>query len=166
MQDWKRITMADLAMLPVGFQATIPESYNDENLHMNVMWFTHLFSCALMEVWNQVGLTAEYFEKSHATTFALESHVRYFHEVRVGQQVTVRTRAIAHSDKRFHILHFMSNDDAGQLAATLEAIGTHVDFQIRKSSPFPPHITAAFDRLLAEHSQLSWPAPLCGAMHV
>jgi acyl-CoA thioester hydrolase len=166
MNNWKSITLADLEMLPVGHRQRIPEDYLDANNHMNVMWFTHLFSCALMEVWNQVGLTAEYFEKSHATTFALESHVRYFHEVRVGQQVTVRTRAIARSDKRFQMLHFMSNDDAGTLAATMEAIGTHVDFQLRKSSPFPPHITAAFDRLLAEHSKLPWPAPLCGAMHV
>ncbi len=94
MNDWKRITLKDLEMLPVGHRQKIPEDYLDANAHMNVMWFTHLFSCALMEVWNAVGLTAEYFEKSHSTTFALESHVRFFHEVRVGQQVTVRTRAI------------------------------------------------------------------------
>jgi acyl-CoA thioester hydrolase len=164
--DWKNITLADLEMLPVGHRQRILEDYLDANNHMNVMWFTHLFSCALMEVWNRVGLTTEYFATSQSTTFALESHVRFFHEVRVGQQVTVRTRAIARSEKRFHILHFMSNDDAGKLAATMEAIGTHVDFRTRRSSPFPPHITAAFDQLLAEHSKLLWPAPLCGAMHV
>ena len=84
-----------------------------------------------------VGLTSEYFEKNHATTFALEAHVRYFNEVRVGQQVTVRTRVIGRSDKRFHILHFMSNDDAGTLAATMEAIGTHVDFEIRRVVALP-----------------------------
>jgi acyl-CoA thioester hydrolase len=166
MANWKTITLSDLEMLPIGHRQRIPEDYLDANCHMNVMWYTHLFSCALMQVWNTVGLTNEYFEKNHATTFALESHVRYFHEVRVGQQVTVRTRAIARSDKRFQMLHFMSNDDAGKLAATMEAIGTHVDFKIRKASPFPLHIAAAFDRLLAEHSKLSWPAPLCGAMHV
>jgi acyl-CoA thioester hydrolase len=166
MSDWKKITSDDLAMLPVGHQQRIPEDYLDANCHMNVMWYTHLFSCALEEIWNRVGLTSEYFEKNHATTFALEGHVRYFNEVRVGQHVTVRTRAIGRSEKRFHILHLMSNDDAGTLAATMEAIGTHVDFRARRSSPFPPHIAAAFDRLLAEHSRLPWPAPLCGAMHV
>jgi acyl-CoA thioester hydrolase len=166
MSDWKKITLADLEMLPVGHRQKIPEDYLDANNHMNVMWYTHLFSCALEDIWNQVGLTSEYFEKNHATTFALEGHVRYFNEVRVGQHVSVRTRVIARSEKRFQILHFMSNDDAGTLAATMEAIGTHVDFRLRKSSPFPPHIAAAFDRLLAEHSRLPWPAPLCGAMHV
>ena len=119
-----------------------------------------------MEIWNQVGLTSEYFEKNHATTFALEGHVRYFNEVRVGQQVTVRTRAIARSDKRFQILHFMSNDDAGTLAATMEAIGTHVDFRFASRPRFRRTSRRPSIGLLAEHSKLPWPAPLCGAMHV
>jgi acyl-CoA thioester hydrolase len=166
MSDWKTITMADLEALSVGHREIISEDYLDANNHLNVMWYTHLFSCGMQDTWKRLGLTREYFDKNHATTFALEAHVRYFHEVRLGQQVTIRTRVIARSEKRFHLLHFMSNDDAGKLAATMEAIGTHVDFKLRKSSPFPPHITAAFDRLLAEHSKLPWPAPLCGAMHV
>jgi acyl-CoA thioester hydrolase len=164
--DWKKITMADLEMLSVGHRQLIPEDYLDANNHMNVMWYTHLFSCGLGDTFRRVGLTTEYFRQCHATTFALEGHVRYFNEVRVAQQVTIRTRVIGRSDKRFHIVHFMSNDDLGKLAATMEAIGTHVDFEARRSAPFPPHIAAAFDRLLAEHSQLPWPAPLCGAMHV
>ena len=37
MQDWKKITMADLAALPVGYQQRIPESYLDDFKHMNVI---------------------------------------------------------------------------------------------------------------------------------
>jgi acyl-CoA thioester hydrolase len=111
-------------------------------------------------------MTPEYFEANHAGTFALENHVRYIREVRAGQRVTIRSRAIGRSEKRFHVLHFMVNDDLGALAATSEMIGTHVDLGIRRSSPFPPHVAAAFDRLLAEHSSLPWPAPVCGAMRV
>ena len=166
MTTWKNITLDDLEMLPVGHRQTISEDYLDGNRHMNVMWYTHLFACGLGEVFRRVGLTRAYFEASQAGTFALENHVRYFNEVREGQQVTVRTRVIARSKKRFHLLHFMTNDDAQKLAATSETIGTHVDLRIRKSSPFPPEIAAAFDRLLAEHALLPWAAPLCGAMRV
>ncbi len=60
MSDWKKITLADLEMLPVGYQKTIPESYLDEFKHMNVMWYTHLFSYGLDEVFNRVGLTNEW----------------------------------------------------------------------------------------------------------
>jgi hypothetical protein len=39
MSDWKKITLDDLAMLPVGYQTSIPESYLDDFKHMNVMWW-------------------------------------------------------------------------------------------------------------------------------
>jgi acyl-CoA thioester hydrolase len=166
MSDWKKITPADLESLPVGYQMQIPESYLDEFKHMNVMWYTRLFSSGLDEVFTRVGLTMEYFEANYAGTFALEAHIRYFNEVRVGQRITVRTRVIGRSDKRFHFLHFMSNDDTQKLASTSEVIGTHVDLRIRRSAPFPPNVAAAFDRLIAEHAALPWPAPVCGAMLV
>jgi len=166
MSDWKKITLTDLEMLPIGYRTQITESYLDEYRHMNVMWYTHLFSCALDEVFQRVGLTNEYFEANHAGTFALEGHIRYLNEVRVGQQVTIRTRAIGRSEKRFHFLHFMTNDDTHALAATLEAIGTHVDLNIRRSAPFPAQVADAFDRLLDDHRRLPWAPPICGSMRV
>ena len=97
MGDWKRITMADLEALPVGYRTQIKEDFLDAYAHMNVMWYTHLFSCALEDIFQRVGLTNAYFEANQAGTFALEGHVRYFNEVRVGQQVTIRTRLIGRS---------------------------------------------------------------------
>lgn len=166
MDDWKKITLADLESLPIGYQKQIPTDYLDEFRHMNVMWYTHLFSCALDDIFSRIGLTNEYFEKNHAGTFALQGFIRYINEVRVGQHVTIRTRVIARSEKRFHFLHFMTNDDTKVVAAISEGVGTHVDLAIRKSSPFPHEVAVAFDRLLAEHASLPWQAPLCGALHV
>jgi acyl-CoA thioester hydrolase len=166
MSDWKKITPADVELLPVGYRKVVPPEWLDGNNHMNVMWYTHLFSYGLGEVFRRVGLTKDYFETHQAGTFALESHVRYLKEVRVGQQVTVRTRVVGRSEKRFHFLHLMTNDETQVLAAVSEVVGTHVDLRTRRSSPFSPEVAAAFDHLLAEHSQLPWPAPLCGAMRV
>src|SRR5271156_2695728 len=131
--SWKSLTLADLEALPVGYRCRIREDFLDSNCHMNVMWYTHLFSCALDDIFQQVGLTQEYFEGNQAGTFALEGHVRYINEVRVGQQVSIRPRVVGRSDRRFHFLHFMTNDDTGKLSATLETIGTHVDLRIRRS---------------------------------
>lgn len=166
MSDWKQITMADLQALPVGYRQTISEEYLDANNHMNVMWYTHLFARSLEDFFKRVGLTYEYFAANQVSTFALASHTRYYNEVRVAQQVTVRTRAIARSDRRFHLLHFMTNDDRQVLAATMEGLGTHVDLRVRRSAPFPPAVMAAFDKMLEEHKRLPWPAPLCGALKV
>jgi len=164
MQDWKSLKISDLEALPVGLRVVIPDDYSDANCHMNVMWYTHLFSRSLEDFFRHVGLTYEYFAANQVSTFALASHTRYFNEVRVGQQVTVRTRAIGRSDRRFHLLHLMTNDDRQVLAATMEGVGTHVDMRLRKSSPFPEAVAAAFDRMLQEHNALPWPPLLCGAL--
>jgi acyl-CoA thioester hydrolase len=154
----------DLTALPITHRATIPEAYLDEMGHMNVMWYTHLFSQGAWAFFQMVGLTRDYFTANHAGSFALAQHFRYLKEVRVGQQVTVRSRVLGRTEKRWHVMHFMTNDDMDALAATCEVVSTHVDIRVRRSSPMPPHITEAIDRLLAEHSRLEWAAPVCGTM--
>jgi acyl-CoA thioester hydrolase len=154
----------DLQSLPVTHTAVIPKEYLDEMGHMNVMWYTHLFGRSTVALFERVGLNRAYFEANHTGTFALEQHIRFLAEVRVGQHITLRTRLLGRSAKRFHFMHFMFNDDRELLAATGEFVGAHIDLKVRKMSAVPENIAANFGRLLAEHSQLSWPAPVCGAM--
>jgi acyl-CoA thioesterase FadM len=51
------------------------------------------------------------------------------------------------------------------LSATGEIVSAHVDMNVRRQSPFPPALADAFDRLLTQHTALTWPAPVCGTMH-
>jgi hypothetical protein len=37
--DWKKITPADLELLPVGYRKAEPTEWLDGNNHTNVMWF-------------------------------------------------------------------------------------------------------------------------------
>jgi len=159
-----RIKVVDVSELPITLQATVPEEYLDDMGHMNVMWYIHLFSRAAGEFFRLFGLTDDYFTAHQAGTFALEMHVRYLAEVRLGQRVVVRSRALGRSAKRFHFMHFMVHADSGVLAATEEAVGTHVDLRTRRTSPMPPEVAAALDRLIAEHRRLPWEAPVCGVM--
>jgi acyl-CoA thioester hydrolase len=106
----------------------------------------------------------DYFKKEDAGAFALEQHTRYLTELRLGQAVTLRTRAISRTAKRFHFMHFMTVNRNGVLAATTELVGAHIDNGTRRTSPLPEHIAAAFDNLIAEHRALDWEPPVCGAM--
>jgi len=156
----------NLSDLPITARAEIPTSYLDEMGHMNVMWYTHLFSRAVWGLFNLIGFSGEYMKAVGAGSFALELHVRYLVEVRAGQRVTLRTRALGRTPKRIHYLHFMSIDDRDDvLSATGEIVSAHVDLNLRRQSPFPESIAAVYDRLLAEHSALTWDAPVCGTMH-
>jgi acyl-CoA thioester hydrolase len=155
-----------LRSLPITHRAEIPESYLDEMGHMNVMWYTHLFSVGAWGLFQAVGLTLEYFETNQAGSFALEQHFNYLKEVRLGQHVTIRSRVLGRSAKRWHSMQFMTIDESDVLAAIAEGVSTHVDMRIRRSSPMPRNITDAIDRLLEEHSRLEWPPPVCGAIRV
>lgn len=157
-------TQMDLTKLPITHKAVIPESYLDLMGHVNVMWYTQLFSQGAWGLFQMVGLNTDYFKSNQAGSFALTQHFQYLKEVRLAQHVTIRSRVLGRSAKRWHTIHFMTIDELDALAATCECVSAHIDMKVRRSSPMPPTITDAIDRLLAEHMRLDWEAPVCGAI--
>jgi len=155
----------NVAPLPITFEATIPESYLDSMGHMNVMWYTHLFSQAMGGLFKLVDMDRHYFQTHQAGSFALAQHFSYRKEVRVGEHVILRSRVLGRSEKKFHVMNFMTKENH-VLAATGEFLGAHIDMKTRRTAPFAPHIAENLDRLIAEHSALGWDAPVCGAMQV
>jgi acyl-CoA thioester hydrolase len=144
----------DLSSLPVLHRAVISDAYLDEMGHMNVMWYTHLFSESAWGLFQLVGMTREHFTANRTGSFALAQHFRYLKEVRRGQHVSLRSRVLGRSEKRWHTIHFMSIDALDVLAATAETVSTYVDLTVRRSAAMPPVVADAIDRLLAEHSRL------------
>ncbi|MGD9720996.1 MAG: thioesterase family protein [Pirellulales bacterium] len=160
----RKIPPLDLERLPITYQKEIPDSYRDEMGHMNVMWYTHLFSCAFDKFGDLFGMNEAYFLANHAGSFALEAHIRFLNEVHIGRHVTVRSRLLGRSAKRYHFMHFMTIDETGALASFQEHVAAHIDMHERRMAPFPPDLAARFDAVLAEHNALGWDAPVCGVM--
>ena len=157
-----KVTQGDWEKLPLTYQAFIPEDYIDMMGHMNVMWYTHLFGHSIGRAFEIIGMNRDYFQSNHYGTFALKQYVSYWNEVRVGEQISVRTRLLGRSAKRLHVMHFMIKEQDQSLAATSEVLLMHMDLSIRRSSPFPDEISQIIDRILAEHTALNWSAPLAG----
>ena len=158
------IDIADVRMLPITNRATIPESYLDDMGHMNVMWYTHLFSEAMGGAFEMIGLQWDRIVETNHGTFALEAHIRYLAEVRVGQNITIHSRVVGRSEKRFYLMHFMVNEDRNNVAATFENVGTFVDLSVRRTAPIPNPISDNLSTIFAEHEALPWAAPVCGIM--
>ncbi len=156
----------DFSSLPITHQDTISEDYIDFLGHMNVMWYTHLFDEAVYEFWGMFGCGRDYHNSSSMGSFALEQHIRYLAEVRLGDSVTIRSRALGRSAKTFHFMHFMVRDKDDVLAATGEFVGVHIDLSTRRSKPFPKDALRKLDALLEAHRKLDWEAPVCGVMGV
>jgi len=160
----KKIPPLDLEGLPITYRQAIPESYRDEMGHMNVMWYTYLFSCSFQKFGGEFGFTEAYFLANNTGSFALETHIRYLSEVRIGNRITVRSRALGRTAKRFHFMHFMTIDETGALAAVQEHVGAHIDMQQRRMSPMSAEIAARFDRLVESQNAFGWDPPTCGIM--
>ena len=109
-------------------------------------------------------LDENYFRENQAGAFALKHFIQYFEEDRVGQAITLLTRLLGWSEKRFHFMHFMINETTGHLASTLEAMGTHVDLKMRRSAAMPFDIVKKFDAKMKVDQQLDWDAPICGVI--
>ena len=158
------IELTDVQQLPETFSRTIPEDYLDSMGHMNVMWYTHLFSMGFVGLMKLFGVTDVFDGRHDSGSFALESHIRYLSEVRVGQTIRIHSRMIGRSDKRFHVLHFMTNDDKQDVSATLEIVSSFVSLSQRRTAPVPPQLADPMDRLVAESQAMKWAAPVCGIM--
>jgi acyl-CoA thioester hydrolase len=162
-KPWREMPI-DLSALLVVHTATIPEDYLDAMGHMNVMWYTHMFDRSMYNLFDQLGCSAPNAEEQSGA-FALEVHLRYLSEVRVGDQITIRTRLLGRSEKRFHVLNFMTNDTNGDLAATFELVGAHIDMKVRRMAPLPELTAAKLDELIVRHKELDWQPPICGTMN-
>jgi acyl-CoA thioester hydrolase len=154
----------NLESLEVTLRAEIPENYRDSMGHMNVMWYTNLFSHAFVKFAKSFGFDEAYMRAHKAGSFALETHTRYLAEVKIGNHITIRTRLLGRTPKRIHFMHFMTIDETGALAATQEHIGAHIDMRLRRMAPFADEILSRYDAILAEHNKLLWEAPVCGSM--
>jgi acyl-CoA thioester hydrolase len=155
-----------LSNLPITNQKTIPQDYIDIMGHMNVMWYIHIFDYGTRNLFNSFGYGEDYVRQTGMGSFALESHIRYLQEVRLGESVTVRSRLLDRSTKTLHFIHFMTRDHDGVMTATLELIAAHADLTRRKVTPFPQQILDRLDPMLKSHQNLPWQAPVSGIIGV
>ena len=160
----KTVTLSQLEQLPLTYRATVTDGHLDLMGHMNVRHYLGFFDDATWHLFAGFGMDHHYYTTSGNGSFALQQFIFYLAEVRADETIAIRSRLHGRTDKRFHFTHFMVNETTGKLAATVEMLGSHANLTIRRTSPFPPSIAASIDTLLAEHHQLDWPAPLCGAI--
>jgi len=153
-----------LALEPACLRMTVPETYRDENGHMNVRWYAMIFDEASDTLHERLGLTPKFHKANGTGTMDLENHFSYLHEVMAGDRLAIFARLVARSAKRLHYLMFMVDETRGSLSAIFECINAFVDLKLRKTAPFPPEAAAKIDVGVTAGAALDWPPPVCGAM--
>ncbi|WP_404934444.1 thioesterase family protein [Nitratireductor sp. L15S-10] len=129
----------------------IRPAWTDHNGHLNVAYYALIFDQATDHFLERLGLGPAYLAECGSSTFAVESHSRYFSEVHEGQAVRVESTLLAFDDKRILYGHQMyrAKDDA--LAAQFEQISLHVDLSERRVHPWPQGIANNFQHVCSEN---------------
>ena len=129
----------------------------DYNGHLNMAYYNVLFDRAVDEVYELIGIGAEYLERANHSTFTAEVHVRYVRELHANDPVRVTFQLLDFDSKRFHYFEQLFHATEGWVSATSENMTLHVDMGTKKVAPFPDSVMRSLARMKAVHTQLPRP---------
>ena len=129
----------------------------DYNGHLRDAYYLLLFSLATDALMDQLGLDAAGRAATGHSLYTLECHLNFVHEVKLGQQVEVRTQILGHDAKRLHLNHSLHLlGQAPQLAAS-EQLLLNVATALGRAAPFAETVHGKVAALARLHQGL--PAP-------
>jgi acyl-CoA thioester hydrolase len=104
--------------------------------HMNIMWYVGKFDEANWNLFARIGLTPAYLRETGRGMAAVQQNISYKSELLAGDIVEVKSELLEVGVKSIRFSHEMRNAETGEIAATCEITGVHIDRQARKSTPF------------------------------
>lgn len=159
-------TYAQVLELPETSRLTVPPEFLDENDHMNIGRYLEVASHALWDCTTTIGMGRPYIDERGLSTFTAEHHLRYFSELRLGDEISTHVRLVERTDKALHSMVFLADRARQVLSFTCEAVLVHVDMSNRRPTPYPDDIAVGLDKLIGESAAVPWPTPACGAMGI
>jgi acyl-CoA thioester hydrolase len=108
--------------------------------HMNVMWYTGKFDEATWGFFHLVGITPSYLRDHDRGMVAVEQVIEYRRELLAGDVVFVHSAMVEVRDKALRFRHEMVNAETGEIAATSQLTGVHLDTTIRRACPLPAEV--------------------------
>ena len=124
----------------VTYRGAVYASHCDHIGHMNIVSYGAKFDEANWVFFCEVGLTPSYLRSPRYGMAGVQQNISYKRELFAGDIVEVKSRLLEIRDKSIRLLHEMRNAETGEIAATCEITGVHMDRQARKSAPFAPAI--------------------------
>jgi acyl-CoA thioester hydrolase len=117
--------------------------------HMNIMWYVGKFDEASWNLFARIGLTPTYLRETGCGMAAVQQNISYKRELLAGDIVEVKSELLEVGVKSIRFSHEMRNAESGEIAATCEITGVHMDRQARKSVPFTDTIRRSAGLLIA-----------------
>jgi acyl-CoA thioester hydrolase len=80
---------------------------------------------------------------------AIEQHIEYKRELHAGDVVTIRSSVLDVTEKSIRLVHEMTNDGTGEIAAITILVGIHLDTTIRRARALPSDVRERAARMIA-----------------
>ena len=133
--------MNDFADMLQLHSESIRDEWIDAYGHLNEAYYLVPFSNATWALQEHFGIGVDYFERTGAALYSVESHIRYLKEVRAPAVMEIRSGIIAADAKKIHLAHVMVVD--GIERATFECLGLHYDTRAGRTAAMPDDVQAA-----------------------
>jgi len=100
----------------------------------------HRFTAGNAQLIAAFGMTPEYMRERRRGFSTFDFKLRFAGVLRVGDPVLVRSALLHVGGSSIRIFHRLTNAATGELAATLEQSGVHLDLDARRPAPLPDEL--------------------------
>jgi acyl-CoA thioester hydrolase len=139
------------------YRSEVLPEWVDYNGHLRDAYYLLLFSLATDALMDQLGLDEAGRAATGHSLYTLECHLNFVHEVKLGQQVEVRTQILGHDTKRLHLNHSLHLLGEAPLLAASEQLLLNVATALGRAAPFAETVHGKVAALARLHQGL--PAP-------
>ncbi len=141
----------------ITWQGPCRAEWLDYNGHMNETYYLLVMSWGTDRFMELIGCDRAYRESGQGTLYTLETHIRYFLEVKEGQALQVTTQAIERDAKRLRLYARTWVDGVDEPVAAAEFLLLHVTGEPPRSAPFGATMLDCLERLDTRQSELRSP---------
>ncbi|MDQ6523028.1 thioesterase family protein [Nocardioides sp. LHD-245] len=157
-------TYDQLVTLPAFAVQPVPSAFEDSNGFLNVRHYLGIGSEGLDESLYDIGIPFNWPMLSGFACLSAEHHLTYLHELRTGDQMSVRVRLLGRSERAAHALVFILDDSNQRVACVFEEIFLCVELADRSTAPWPGDVAAGLDKRVAEHAAIPWEPRTSGCL--
>jgi acyl-CoA thioester hydrolase len=129
-----------MAEMFLTYRGTVYPGHCDHMGHMNVASYVGKFDEASWQLLFGLGLTASRFRKEGVGMAAVEQRIHYNRELHAGDTLTIHSSVLEVNEKSIRIVHEMTHDETGEVAASTVIVGVYIDATTRRARPLPSDV--------------------------
>jgi len=133
----------------VTYRGVVYPHQVDHMGHMNVMHYVGKFDEASWHLLAAIGVTPTYIRETSSGMAGVQQNLTYKRELFPGAIIEIRSRIVSIYERKIVWAHEMYDAESGELCATCELTGVHIDREARRAKPFPLEVRAAAEALLS-----------------